>query len=171
MPKYIFVESCYTYKYQGRSLAFKQDPLNMWFPYTPPDYADYDEDNTTSNTNVTVNGYETSSKDDGKSGTTETSNTNNTQSNDLEPNDEQAESNDKKVLTRRFFYVYYTTADTTEISSDILVDFATFIGSIGGNLGLFLGFSFLGMSLPFYDKVEGLYRKWKKRTSKVEEEN
>ena len=145
----------------------------MWFPFpeTPPDYTDYDEDNTTSNTNITANGYEILSKDDGKSRTNETSNTNNTQSNDLESNDDLAESKDKKVLTRRFFYVYYTTSDTTEISSDILVDFATFIGSIGGNLGLFLGFSFLGMSLPFYDKVEGLYRKWKKRTSKVEEEN
>ena len=63
-------------------------------------------------------------------------------------------------LERRFFYVYYTTADETEFSSDRLIDFATFVGSVGGTLGLYLGFSFLGMFFPLYEQVEKMTKKW-----------
>ena len=42
------------------------------------------------------------------------------------------------------FGIYYSAA-ATKVSKIInLIDVATFIGSVGGNLGLFLGFSFLG---------------------------
>ena len=60
-------------------------------------------------------------------------------------------------LKRRFFYVYYTTADETVFTSDQLVDMAGFISSVGGNLGLFLGFSFLGILFDGLDKVEAFY--------------
>merc|ERR1712150_160932 len=64
---------------------------------------------------------------------------------DTQPNEPPSdvdvqESSDSEVLTMRYFYLYYTTADETEISSDRLVDLASFIGSVGGNLGLFLVF-------------------------------
>ena len=55
---------------------------------------------------------------------------------------------------RRYIYLYYTTADETRISSELLIDFVGFISAIGGNLGLFLGFSFMGMIFELYDWIE-----------------
>ena len=40
--------------------------------------------------------------------------------------------------------LYYSTTDVQVSKVIDLIDGATFVGSIGGNLGLFLGFSFLG---------------------------
>ena len=55
---------------------------------------------------------------------------------------------------QRYIYLYYTTADETTLSSEVLIDFAGFISVIGGNLGLFLGFSFMGMIFELYDWIE-----------------
>ena len=55
---------------------------------------------------------------------------------------------------QRSIYLYYTTADETTLSSEVLIDFAGFISAIGGNLGLFLGFSFMGMIFELYDWIE-----------------
>ena len=55
---------------------------------------------------------------------------------------------------QRSIYLYYTTADETTLSSEVLIDFASFISAIGGNLGLFLGFSFMGMIFELYDWIE-----------------
>ena len=87
---------------------------------------------------------------------------------DIQPNEPPSdvyvqESSDPEVLTMRYFYLYYTTADETEISSDRLVDLASFIGSVGGNLGLFLGFSFLGILFPLYEWAEKIYKNWLKK--------
>ena len=40
--------------------------------------------------------------------------------------------------------LYYSTMDVKVSTTVNLIDVPTFVGSIGGNLGLFLGFSFLG---------------------------
>ena len=60
---------------------------------------------------------------------------------------------------RRFFYMYYTTADQTEFTSDVLFDLPTFVGTVGGTLGLYLGFSFLGMFSPLLEIAEQMYEK------------
>ena len=54
----------------------------------------------------------------------------------------------------RLIMVYYTTADETTYTSELLIDLPTFISSIGGNLGLFLGFSFIGILFPLYEWIE-----------------
>ena len=64
------------------------------------------------------------------------------------------ESTKVEYSQQRFIYLYYTTADETRISSELLIDFAGFISAIGGNLGLFLGFSFMGMIFELYDWIE-----------------
>ena len=69
-------------------------------------------------------------------------------------------------LERRFFYMYYTTADETQFTTDRLIDVATFIASVGGTLGLYLGFSFLGLLFPLYDYAEASYTKWKRKAKK-----
>ena len=50
--------------------------------------------------------------------------------------------------------MYYTTADETTLSSEVMIDFAGFISATGGNLGLFLGFSFMGMIFELFDWIE-----------------
>ena len=77
--------------------------------------------------------------------------------------DDKLESGEEEPLEMRFFYMYYTTADETEFNTDKLIDLASFIGSVGGNLGLFLGFSFLGMLFPLYDYAESMYARWRKK--------
>ena len=64
------------------------------------------------------------------------------------------ESTKVEYSQQRFIYLYYTTADETRISSELLIDFVGFISAIGGNLGLFLGFSFMGMIFELYDWIE-----------------
>ena len=75
---------------------------------------------------------------------------------DQEEHDSQNMNESTKVgySQQRYIYLYYTTADETTLSSEVLIDFAGFISAIGGNLGLFLGFSFMGMIFELYDWIE-----------------
>ena len=54
----------------------------------------------------------------------------------------------------RYVYVYYSTSDEITYTSNLLIDLPTFISSTGGNLGLFLGFSFMGMLFSLYEWIE-----------------
>ena len=63
----------------------------------------------------------------------------------------------KPVETSAIFF-FYSTTDIRVESVEILVDFNSFISSVGGSLGLFLGFSFLGFLSLFYDCIKTLYR-------------
>ena len=54
--------------------------------------------------------------------------------------------------------IFYSTTDIRVESVEILVSFNSFISSVGGSLGLFLGFSFLGFLSLFYDCIKTLYR-------------
>ena len=175
----IFIESCYTIKYNGKALDFQQDPLNMWWPLTSPedDYTTYVNETSCNVTNLENNS--TAQSNDTNilnNNDTEISNTSNTDNNSMaqcnvtdpfSSNETElssnAESEEQEPLEMRFFYMYYTTADETEFNTDKLIDLASFIGSVGGNLGLFLGFSFLGMLFPLYDYAEGMYTRWSRK--------
>ena len=54
----------------------------------------------------------------------------------------------------RYVYLYFTTADEMTYSSDLMIDFSGFISATGGNLGLFLGFSFLGLFFQLYEWLQ-----------------
>ena len=54
----------------------------------------------------------------------------------------------------RYISMYYTSSDVTTLTEDKLIDFSGFVSAIGGNLGLFLGFSFLGMFSSLYEYIE-----------------
>ena len=54
----------------------------------------------------------------------------------------------------RSLVMYYTTADVTTYSSERIIDLPTFISSTGGNLGLFIGFSFMGILFSMYEWIE-----------------
>ena len=52
--------------------------------------------------------------------------------------------------------MYYTTAYVATFTEDHLIDFSGFVSAVGGNLGLFLGFSFLGMLFSLYEYIENV---------------
>ena len=52
--------------------------------------------------------------------------------------------------------MYYTTSDVATFTEDRLIDFSGFVSAVGGNLGLFLGFSFLGMLFSLYEYLENM---------------
>ena len=57
----------------------------------------------------------------------------------------------------RYVTLYYATADEITYSSDLLIDFPGFISATGGNLGLFLEFSFMGMLFTLYRWMEARF--------------
>ena len=54
---------------------------------------------------------------------------------------------------RRMMISYATTGIKVTTTSK-LIDVSSFISSVGGNLGLFVGFSFTSMFFIMYDKIE-----------------
>ena len=168
--------------------------MNMWWPLTTPDEENMTNPNETSCSNTTemANNMTSQNNETYASCENETdisSNGTNTQcieedlvddsseqqncSNDtikgnatkISPDAaEQQKDEEEGPLEMRFFYMYYTTADETQFTTDKLIDIATFIGSVGGTLGLYLGFSFLGMLFPLYDYAEESYKKRIKKT-------
>ena len=55
---------------------------------------------------------------------------------------------------KRTVAMYFTTTDVTTYTEARLIDFSGFVSAVGGNLGLFLGFSFLGMLFDLYGYIE-----------------
>ena len=53
-------------------------------------------------------------------------------------------------------YVYYSSTEVNVLTEEFILDFSNFISAIGGNLGMFIGFSFLGFFSWFYDMVDRL---------------
>ena len=53
-------------------------------------------------------------------------------------------------------YLYYSTTEIKVKSSELLVTFSSFVSAVGGNLGIFIGFSFLGFFTKFYDMIKKL---------------
>ena len=159
---------CTTVSYDVRALKFNQDPLHVWF-YEP----EVEDNNVTSND---YGNYEDNS-DNGTSTTSKSDEAIDTSTiekvEDILENLNQ--STKAKFSDPRYIYLYYTTADETTLSSEVMIDFAGFISATGGNLGLFLGFSFMGMIFELFDWIEA---KWKtsnklkhRKASKVKSQN
>ena len=151
--------------YDVRALKFNQDPLHVWF-YEP----EGEDNNDTSND---YGNYE----DNSDNGTSTTSKSDEViETSTIEKVEENLNQSTKaKFSDPRYIYLYYTTADETTLSSEVMIDFAGFISATGGNLGLFLGFSFMGMIFELFDWIEA---KWKtsnklkhRKASKVKSQN
>ena len=74
---------------------------------------------------------------------------NHSQENELDGMDQHNVNN----FPRRMMISYATTSIKVTTTSK-LIDVASFISSVGGNLGLFVGFSFTSMFFMMYDKIE-----------------
>ena len=109
-------------------MKFNQDPINVWFGEDPS------HDESTSVTKYNEN-----------------SNINS----NLDENHESKPSNNH--AKPRYVYLYFTTPDETTYATNLMIDFPSFISSIGGNLGLFLGFSCMGVLFPLYEWIEIRY--------------
>ena len=142
-----YLAPCTTISYDVKASKFNQGPLRVWFPDseeeehydTSTEYGDYEE---TSN-RVTNATYE--------SGQTSEASTREQEEDSLE---NVNRSTKVGYAQRRDIYLYYTTADETTLSSEVMIDFPGFISATGGNLGLFLGFSFMGMIFELFDWIE-----------------
>ena len=55
--------------------------------------------------------------------------------------------------TRRTVNIYYETNNVKISTTSVLIDLPTFISNVGGNLGLFVGFSVLGGLFFIYDLI------------------
>ena len=63
---------------------------------------------------------------------------------------DNTEGNQKENTRSRAIYIYYSTTNVRLSSTSKLISLSTFISSIGGNLGLFVGFSFMSVLLYVY---------------------
>ena len=69
----------------------------------------------------------------------------------------------------RAVLLYYSTTDIKVSTTSMLISLSSFISSIGGNLGLFVGFSFLSVFLLIY---KYLMKIWKvKKPEKLDIDN
>ena len=64
-----------------------------------------------------------------------------------------ANKNKSEISMPRALYFYYATADVKVSTTSLKIDFNTFISNVGGNLGLFVGFSVLGGLFFVYDFI------------------
>ena len=62
-----------------------------------------------------------------------------------------------KIIAERYIIMYYSNEDVKIYTTSELVTFSSFISSIGGNLGLFVGFSFIGVVLFVCNLLEKLF--------------
>ena len=116
--------------YEGRELRFNQDPISLWFGgYTSEDDSSLEYDQEN---NETI---------------------------DSKTDDYQELNDSDNITNSRYVYLYFTTPDEKYYSADLVIDFPTFISSIGGNLGLFLGFSCMGVLSRLYAWIEERYMK------------
>ena len=73
----------------------------------------------------------------------------NNDTNNLSDNNQIAREDEDKMI---IFY-YYTT-EIEVITVDLLINFSNFLSAIGGNLGMFIGFSFFGCFASGYDAIK-----------------
>ena len=80
--------------------------------------------------------------------------------------DIQGESKDKTSDNKssRVVYLYYSTTDINVSTTSKLITLSSFISEIGGNLGLFIGFSFMHM---FFVVFQYLKRCFHPRTQDI----
>ena len=135
---------CTTISYDVTALQFIQDPLHVWFN----DNGDENESN-----NDTLPEIEDGESDNDTTLQQDSENTTEATAEEGNITNDTNPSSDK-YSQLRYVYLYYTTADEITYSSELMIDFSGFISSTGGNLGLFLGFSFMGMLFSLYEWME-----------------
>ena len=121
---------CNTVTYDVRELKFNQDPYALWIP----------DNLAESNNDTEIDDYYEDA-------------------NDVDPDLDGSRnlsirSTNHQLSRPRHIFVYYSTTDETTITSELLIDLPSFISAIGGNLGLFLGFSFMGVIFSFYNMLK-----------------
>ena len=57
----------------------------------------------------------------------------------------------------KFIMFYYSTTELKIETKELLLNFPNFLSAVGGNLGMFIGFSFLGFFSAFYDMIKLLF--------------
>ena len=57
----------------------------------------------------------------------------------------------------KFIMFYYSTTELKIQTKELLLNFPNFLSAVGGNLGMFIGFSFLGFFSAFYDMIKLLF--------------
>ena len=130
--------------YEVRALNFNQDPLNVWLKKDE----EHDRNDTSMELDADVANEDDTSQTDAYD---EYENTSNYEQGNRSVNSNQSSADANSHS--RYIYVYYTTADETTYNSDLLIDLPGFISSTGGNLGLFLGFSFMGILFSLYEWI------------------
>ena len=70
----------------------------------------------------------------------------------------QSMMNFNKSQDYPFILATYSKTVVTKMATSKMIDMATFISSIGGNLGLFVGFSFITGFFFLYDYTEKLMK-------------
>ena len=66
---------------------------------------------------------------------------------------------DYRLKIGKEILLYYSTTTVKVISEAKMINFPSFVSAVGGNLGLFVGFSFLGFFSCFYASVRRLCTK------------
>ena len=155
---------CATISYDVTALQFIQDPVQIWL------FKDYNGDENDSNNDTST---EIQDEELHNNTTSQQDKANETYATAEEGNSTKGNNSSSESYSQlRYVYLYYTTADEITYSSDLLIDFPGFISATGGNLGLFLGFSFMGMLFTLYGWMEDrfLNRNFEKST-KVRKSN
>ena len=57
----------------------------------------------------------------------------------------------------KFIMFYYSTTELKIETKELLLNFPNFLSAVGGNLGMFIGFSFLGFFSALYDMMKLLF--------------
>ena len=78
--------------------------------------------------------------------------------NDIKKNDKIDRNQNYKTDYGKEILFYYSTTEIKVITEDKIINFSNFISAVGGNLGLFIGFSFLGFFSCFYNLIEFLLK-------------
>jgi hypothetical protein len=138
---------CTTISYDVTALQFIQDPMNVWLNYNGDENESSNESSTGIEDGESHN--DTTLQQDSEYETEATAE----EGNSTYGTNSSSESDSQL----RYVYLYYTTADEMTYSSDLMIDFPGFISATGGNLGIFLGFSFMGMLFSLYEWMEARF--------------
>ena len=79
------------------------------------------------------------------------------QYNNLGKDDSPMNENSPAVCTNRGIALFYSTTVVKVSTTNLRVDFNTFVSNVGGSLGLFIGFSVLGGFFFIYDYISSKF--------------
>ena len=70
---------------------------------------------------------------------------------------EVSKRSEESIKVPKFIMFYYSTTELKIETKELLLNFPNFLSAVGGNLGMFIGFSFLGFFSAFYDLMKLLF--------------